>query len=465
MNRRSLLISFAAFLIFFLLGALRHWWFQSSGLDLAFFENAVWLIANRHEPFSTIINRPVLADHGALILYPLALFYSVIPSAYTLIGFQAFAFAVGGLLSYHLARRSGLSEQLSWAVNVAYLCHPLLFNVALFDFHPDAFIVPCMLGAILASLHERAVPFIVALMVALSCKEVASFAVIGCGIWLTVERRFKFGLLALVLGSLWFITISSLIIPWISGGQLSSGIERYAYLGRTPWEIVTTIVSDPGKLTDYLSLRETVKYLLELFIPVAWGISRRGVLSLVGALPLFVLNLLSSLPLQRDFRFQYSLPLLPFLILMSITSLSSESRNRISSGMIMTWSIGATIAIYVAGVRMVGWDYPILWLPGATPRSVLTDAVALIPDRASLLTTNYLAPHLAQRSKIQLLTGVIELTQLSQFDYVLINTREPMFPKEAAATVAILSSSNSWEPIFGQDGVFGFKRTDKQKNR
>ena len=131
----------------------------------------------------------------------------------------------------------------------------------------------------------------------------------------------------------------------------------------------------------------------------------------------------------------------------------------------MTWSIGATIAIYVAGVRMVGWDYPILWLPGATPRSVLTDAVALIPDRASLLTTNYLAPHLAQRSKIQLLTGVIELTQLSQFDYVLINTREPMFPKEAAATVAILSSSNSWEPIFGQDGVFGFKRTDKQKNR
>ena len=77
-----------------LASSLRHFWFNSSSWDLGIFEQAIFLISKGHEPFSSILGFHILGDHGALILYPLAIFYKIFPSTYFLFFLQSSALSL-----------------------------------------------------------------------------------------------------------------------------------------------------------------------------------------------------------------------------------------------------------------------------------------------------------------------------------------------------------------------------------
>ena len=69
--------------------SLRHYWFHSSSWDLGIFEQAIYLISKGNEPISSLLGFHILSDHGALVLYPLAFFYKIIPSTYFLFFFAS----------------------------------------------------------------------------------------------------------------------------------------------------------------------------------------------------------------------------------------------------------------------------------------------------------------------------------------------------------------------------------------
>jgi len=75
---------------------------------------------------------------------------------------------------WHLARHAGLTVQQSSSNGTVYLLYPLVFNVNLFEFHPEVMALPVFLGAVLAARKSRTGWFCLSIIFILGCKAVLS---------------------------------------------------------------------------------------------------------------------------------------------------------------------------------------------------------------------------------------------------------------------------------------------------
>ncbi|MGK7954838.1 MAG: DUF2079 domain-containing protein, partial [Crocosphaera sp.] len=132
-----LLIIVISIIILFFCSSLKHILFQSTAWDLAIFDQAVYLISQGKTPISSFLNIHILGDHAALIFYFLSLFYKISSSVYWLLFIQAFSLSFGALPIYYLSQYHGLNKSKSLTLSIVYLLYPLIFNINLFDFHPD----------------------------------------------------------------------------------------------------------------------------------------------------------------------------------------------------------------------------------------------------------------------------------------------------------------------------------------
>ena len=318
-------------LILFLASSVRHALFQSS-FDLAIFDHAIYLISQGQQPFVTFRGLHILGDHAAWIIYLLALLYKIYPDIHWLFFIQALSLAIGALPLWYLSRATGLKFSQSKTIVLAYLLYPAIFNVNLFDFHPEVIAVPAIFGAILAvkrdceaSRRHRLGWFVAAIVLILSCKAVLALTVIGMGVWLLVsgKYRYRYGIIALVLGCGWFAIATQLIIPAFSGGE-AAAVDRYGYLGDSVLDIAKNLIIKPDLVLGKIFSLDSLAYLLLLTIPLWWGLSPLHLMPLVPATPILLINLLSESSAQRNLVHQYSLPIIPWLFFSVIMAMNSK---------------------------------------------------------------------------------------------------------------------------------------------
>ena len=82
---------FSGCFVYTLASSLRHFWFQSSSWDLGIFDQAVYLISQGQNPFSSLLGFHILGDHGALVLYPIGYLSKIFNSTYFLFFLQGIA--------------------------------------------------------------------------------------------------------------------------------------------------------------------------------------------------------------------------------------------------------------------------------------------------------------------------------------------------------------------------------------
>ena len=143
-------------LILFTCSSLRHFLFQSTALDLAVFDQWVYLASQGLPPISSFFGFHIIGDHAAFILYPIALLYKIYPDVHWLFAVQAIALAFGCLPVYALSVQRGLSVKYARAIAISYLLYPCLFNANFFtDFRPEAIAIPAILWAMWAGIGGR----------------------------------------------------------------------------------------------------------------------------------------------------------------------------------------------------------------------------------------------------------------------------------------------------------------------
>ncbi|MEZ2274742.1 MAG: DUF2079 domain-containing protein [Microcoleus sp.] len=323
----SLLIAIATTAtILFLSSSLRHALFQSTAFDLGIFDQAIYLISQNQTPFSSLMQMHILGDHAAVIYYPLAWLYKIYPDVHWLFLVQAVALSLGAWPSWSLARLASLNPEQSRAIAFIYLLYPVVFNINLFDFHPEVIALPALLAAIFAARLNKILWFSAAILLILSCKAVLSLTVAAMGLWLLLcEKKQRCGAIALVFGIAWFVIASQKIIPFFSGSEVA-GVGRYSYLGKSVLEIIINIILKPQLILGKFFSIDTFKYIFLLSLPLFWGllpfsskIGMRYLLPLIPALPTLAINILSDLPFQRSLAYQYSVPIIPFLLLAVIS--------------------------------------------------------------------------------------------------------------------------------------------------
>ena len=440
-------------LILFTCSSVRHALFQSTAFDLGIFDNAIYLISQGQEPFISLIGFHILGDHAAWILYPLALTYKIYPDVHWLFGIQAISLALGALPTWYLAIQAGLSKAQAYGMAVAYLLYPLIFNVNLFDFHPEVIAVPLILGAVLAARLEKLWWFVIAIVVILGCKAVLAFTVIGMGVWLLIwEKKFWYGAIALFSGTAWFIVATQIVIPAFSG-QEAAAVVRYDFLGNSVLEIATNLVFKPGLVLGKIFTLANLEYLVLLLIPLIWGLSPQHSSPLVAAAPILFLNLLTDYQLQKDLIHQYSLPILPFLLLAAIANLAAGGGWLRSRRAIILWSLVSFLALAKFGY--FGSKY----LESNDTWQATREALAQIKTQGGVLTTANIAPHVTHRPIVQLATEGSESINLSQLTYVLLNL--PHYglgssPETVNTLRERLKRTPEFQLKYQRDGVFLF---------
>ena len=478
--------------IFFACSSLRHALFQSTAFDLGIFDQAIYLLSQNQTPFSSLMGIHILGDHAAVIYYPLALLYKIYPDVHWLLLVQAVALSLGALPSWSLARLAGLNQVQSRAIAFIYLLYPVVFNINLFDFHPEVIALPALLAAILAARLNKLVWFCTAILLVLSCKAVLSITVAAIGLWLFVcEKKQRFGAIALLLGVAWFLIASQKIIPYFSGSEVA-GVGRYSYLGKSVLEIIINLILKPQLVLGKILSFDTLKYLFILTLPVIWlllpfsrKINLKYLTALIPAIPTLIINILSDLPFQRSLAYQYSVPIVPFLILTIIakaaaiknadqaTSLNSENIQSPKTANLQFKNI--QIPQLWLGMQlpkeMIIWSLIIFLLLGESKDFILyanrldtwqptREAIAQVQPQSSILTDNRLAPHFAHRPIVKLLSQIAPQTNLAEFKYILLNLRHPWPDTEKIGnTLATqLKNNPTFQLTYQKNEVLLFKR-------
>ena len=443
-------------LILFLASSVRHALFQSS-FDLAIFDNAVYLISQGQQPFVTFRGLHILGDHAAWIVYPLTLLYKIYPDIHWLFFVQAVSLAFGALPLWYVSRTTGLKFSQCKTLVLAYLLYPAIFNVNLFDFHPEVIAIPAIFGAILAVKRDSLGWFVAAIILILSCKAVLALTVIGMGVWLLVSGRYSYGIIALVLGCAWFAIATQLIIPTFSGGE-AAAVDRYGYLGDSVIDIAKNLILKPNLVLGKIFSLDSLVYLVLLTVPLWWGLSPLHLMPLVAAMPILLINLLSESSAQRNLVHQYSLPIIPWLFLCVIIAIDSKHVWLKSQRNILIWSAVAFLALAKYGY------FGSIYLQTLDTWSATRQAIAQIDSLGGVLTTSNIAPHLTHRQQLGLSDRNLDLEELEKFEYILLDMRHPGWGSSAEiaeALLAKLKQASTFQLKFRQNDVFLFTRISR----
>jgi uncharacterized membrane protein len=486
----SLVLAIAiAATIFFACSSLRHALFQSTAFDLGIFDQAIYLLSQNQTPFSSLMGIHILGDHAAVIYYPLALLYKIYPDVHWLLLVQAVALSLGAWPSWSLARLAGLNQEESRAIALIYLLYPVVFNINLFDFHPEVIALPALLAAILAARLHKLLWFCSAILLVLSCKAVLSITVAAIGLWLFVcEKKQRFGAIALLLGVAWFLIASQKIIPYFSGSEVA-GVGRYSYLGKSVLEIIINLILKPQLVLGKILSFDTFKYLFVLTLPVIWlllpfsrKINLKYLTALIPAIPTLIINILSDLPFQRSLAYQYSVPIVPFLILAIIAKEQAIKNTNILNQPLSSAPNTAKLQFKKIPIpqlwlgmqlpkAMIIWSLIIFLLLGESKDFILyanrldtwqatREAIAQVQPQSSILTDNRLAPHFSHRPTVKLLSQTSPQTNLAEFKYILLNLRHPWPDTEKIGNTLAnqLKNDRAFQLTYHKKQVLLFKR-------
>ncbi len=450
----SWMIAVSAFVLF-ACSSLRHALFQSTAYDLGIFDQAIYLISQGKEPITTIQGFHILGDHAAWIHYILALPYKIYPSVYWLFIIQSLALALGALPTWYLAMQAGLKESQAMAIATAYLLYPVVFNGNLFDFHPEVIAVPLLLSAVLAARLENIAWFCVCIILTLGCKAVLSLTVVAMGIGLMLfEKKRLCGLLAIILGSAWFIIATKLIIPAFSGAE-AAAVGRYSYLGNSVFEIAKNLIFQPGLIFSKIFSLDNFGYLILLSAPIIWGLSTASLKPLIGAIPCVALNLIADYQAQKDLVHQYTLPALPFLILAVIASLAVGKGLLQNKRGIIIWSL-ITFLCLAKFTHFTG-----KYLESIDNLPATREAISLVKNQGSVYTTAQITPHLSNRDLIKFTNADFPNQDLNIFDYILLNVRHPGWASNqefATSLVNQLTNKPRFKLTYQQDDIYLFTK-------
>ena len=435
---RRLLVLFAiGFLVLFFSSFTRHMLFQSTLWDLGIFNQAAFLISRGEAPLITTLGFHILSDHAALILYPLAILYWLWPGPEILFVVQSLSFALGSIFIYNLAKQKDLSED--WAlVGVAcYLLSPVLFNVNLFDFHPDVLAVPALLWAVQAGLARRPWQLACAVLVILSCKEILSLTVIALGVWLfwVVGQRL-YGVFVVTVGAGWFLFATYYLIPHFTPGKLPSGVSRYSYLGASLSAIFWHALNNPGLVVQRFFTGEALNYYILLLAPVVIALSWRQAAIMLPALPAFLLNVLSSESIQRNLSFQYQLTIFPFLILWLLYSIATFQKEQKRLWLTPHWMIAWSTLAFLK------YTYFFSLFSDLSNLAAMQQAVHLVEGPGGVLAPSQITAHLSSRQTVEMIKSstVWNRVYLQPYQYILLDLRRPGFANDDASNGRLLDN-------------------------
>jgi uncharacterized membrane protein len=423
------------------LAALRHALLQSNSFDLGLFDQWVWLVSRGLAPVSSqSADLPLLTDHGAWLVYGLAPLYALLPSLQWLLALQAASLAFTAVPLWILARDAGLPPRLRWTVCGLWWLQPVVFNTNLFDFHPEVLAMPLLAALVIAARHQRSWAWTGLILLILGCRDGLALVTLGLALEQVVRRHWRLAGLGLGLSLGWLALLGGWLYPLLTARYpgVNAGASRYSYLGDSIAAIALGLLQHPQRVLAHVDWAGAAVYLLLLALPLLSFWRRASLPTLLAAVPLIAVNILSESGAQRSLVHHYSLPLAVIGVVAALDGLASDGARRVP------WRrIAWAAACWAALAKPWFFSGPYLNRLALVPAS--RSAIALVQPGDAVATTSYLAPHLSGRPMLifpAAADGDLEtLERRRGINLLLLNPQEPGWASEGELQRSLLEQA------------------------
>jgi len=387
------------FALYLLVSVRRHLRLETTGYDLGIFEQAVRSYASGHWPTSELKGPdfPILGDHFSPVLALIAPFYKAFPSPITLLTVQAALFAVAVVPIAATAQRL-LGRNAALVIAAGYgLSWPVAAAVG-FDFHEIAFAVPLLAFCSCALLEGRAVPAVLWALPLVAVKEDLGLTV--CAVGFLVAWRLKRRVLgaATALAGLLGCALAVLVVL-----PANNPDGTFAY-----WKNLTGRgesnhgVADLAERVSVGLVNPEPKAVLVLLLlaPTAFVALRSPILLLAG--PTMAWRLMSDHWEFYSLDFHYSAVPMPILFVAFVDGLrrwtgpGAAARRREALGV-----CALVTAVLIPSNELAVPFRPSSW-DGGQRIADARDVLATVPDGATVMASNRLAPQLTGRAEVSL---------------------------------------------------------------
>lgn len=454
------LISALLVALFWACAALRHHLLQTGGFDLGIYDQVAWQMSQGLEPRSTLIDLHHMGNHGAWMFYAIAPLYWLAPSVHWLFLTQALGLILTAWPLWHLGVQAGLKPRERWLICGLWWLQPVVFNVNLFDFHPETWAMPLLALAIWANRAERRWLWLMALFAAMGCRDGLSLIVLGLALEQAYRRRWRWAVEALVVGGGWLLFLAKGLYPILNHGAGPAALSRYFHLCKGTCEgvgdILRSTLLDPMVLLSALDWVNILFYLFLLSLPLAFYWRRSSLPFLAATLPLLAANILSSVSAQQDLTHQYNLPIAVLLVVASLDGLTADLRQGRLWLTRRLWFCYFWATLSWALLAKPGYFFG-HYLSRVDQVRPAQELIRRIPPDAAVLTNSHLFPHLSHRSMVkQLFTEPLSKEELSHLDIVLLNRHDPSFASNVQHTQATIEQLQSMQWDCEENDQSGF---------
>jgi uncharacterized membrane protein len=374
-----------------------------TGVDLASFVQASWLINEGEPAFVTISESHVLADQAGFMVYPVAWLAGILPAIPTLLMLQSAMLAIGIVPVWRIARRvAELRVGASVVVIGAYALYPPLHAVNLGGFHVAAIALPALLGAVLFALTDRWWLFWASIAVVLMCRADYGLVVAGLGALLIVRGQRRPGTIAVVVGFGWMLLALFVIQPYYADGSFVHA-DAFADYGTSPLGALGGMLTHPFSVIGAIFTETNFRILVMLLAPVFFlpFVAPRY---LMPVIPLEALYLVSNVAEGRTARPEHVVAITAFIFVATIFALvrigrRSIERVNVDGRMLGALLLAATV-FFIQDSPSSPYEQPWTWSVRDESDQSRLDAVDMIDDGAAVRASAALLPLLAERPEV-----------------------------------------------------------------
>ena len=449
--KKLFLITTFSSITFFALAVLRHYLLQSNAYDLGLFDQWIWLTSKNLPSYSTMTGLHMFADHGAWTLYIMSVIYKLIPDINILFLSQSLSLCFTTIPLWLLCKKNNLSSKVGFLLGTFWLLQPVVFNINLFDFHPEVWAMPWIAFYYYYEKNKNFYISILFTVLILGTRDGLVLLIFGFGLEQILKKKFGRAFILFLISILWFLFLNNLMYPILNGDKGSvMALARYSSYGDSFMEILFTLFLNPLYVLKNVNLIDSIFYLLILFAPAFVFWKNISFITLISSFPLVFSNILSESSSQRTLIHQYSLPVVLIIVISVINGIANNNNRFIYSKKTFLWMIICWAALakplFFAGPYLSRLDSII----------PAREAFKEIPKDANVITTSYLVPHLSQRSLIKYPKNEVDIkSDLKEFNVLLLNPMDPGWDSSNKLQKEYINTAkeNNWECLQWDNGL------------
>ncbi len=402
-------VMFAAFVL--LVGSTaiaRYKSFTAPNYDFGIFCQMFYNMRRSLQPFTTS-ERDMLLSHFAIhispVFYVLLPLYALFPSPVTLELVQPLILGSAVLPAMLLAKHYRLSNARAVAVCFLTLFHPALVSGTNYDLHENCFLYPLLLWVFYFFETERYVLLALFSLLTLTVKEDAAVYLVFFALFALLSRGKPKTAALLGGGAVQYFLIAVFLLTKYGNGVMSGRYENFLPQGGSLFDVIKNVLAAPGYVFTQLLVDKQGGYaakplfLLQMFAPLGFlPFAVKKVSRLLLILPMVLVNLMTVYPYQYDIGFQYHFGVLAFLLYLSVMNLGEMPRPTAKKFLGVSAAVTALLFAVAAFPRSA--YYFNKYFGHLDDYAVMNEALAEIPDDASVVCSTYLLPHLCERDEI-----------------------------------------------------------------